>query len=295
MLFIKLLRISKKKLIFKFQKKMWILYSTSIFTITFLDEQGLFFAIVAIIFLSIYGIVIRHRNIYLMIVIGVASILFHLLYRYSIAPHLTFVLNGYWPGFDYQRLPIESFIKDIDSYLLSGLFLYVETLRFLIGNPSLALGYGLLVIFVLFPAVYLYTSPELSPRYKKYFTLAFVGLLITNLFLVILMNALMVLRHPFLISESGLTRSYYWLPTNVLLAMTLAILTGIFCRSRLARRLIFVFMCVAVIGNTLALPKHSSFLRSQSFEEECKSLLNILTNMDSSNDSCNPFSLKDFR
>jgi tetratricopeptide (TPR) repeat protein len=284
----KVAAVSKEEIDFQISKKVWILYSIAIFTITFLDEQGLFFAIVTIVFLAIWGLFVRHRNIYIMLVIGVASILLHLLYKYGIAPQLTFMLNGYWPDFDYQKLPIQAFIQDVNSYMLSGLFLYVETFRFLIGNPPIEAGYGLLIIFIFFPVIYLYTSPGLSSQYKKYFTLALIGLLITNLFLVVVMNALMVLRHPFLISEPDLTLTYYWLPTNVLLAMTLALLTDIFYKSRITKGLVLMVMCLAIIGNTLALPKHSAFARAQSLEDECKSLLNVLKNIDSSNDICKP-------
>ncbi|MGB5218389.1 MAG: hypothetical protein WBN66_08820, partial [Smithella sp.] len=76
-------------------KKVWLQYSLAIFLIMFLDEQGLFFAITVLVFLSIWGLFVRHKNIYIMLLIGVASILLHGLYRYTIAPQLTFILNGY--------------------------------------------------------------------------------------------------------------------------------------------------------------------------------------------------------
>ena len=203
---------SKEQIDFQISKKIWTLYFIAILTISFFDEQGLFFAVTALVFLVIWGLVVRHKNIYIMMLIGILSILLHILYRYAIAPQLTFMLNGYWPDFNYQVSAVQSFIKNINYFISAGLFLYVEIFRFLIGNPPLIMGYGLLIFFIFTPIIYLYTNPYLSANYRKFFKLAIVGLLITTFFLVIAMNALMVSRHPALVN----LRPY----TNVLLVAT---------------------------------------------------------------------------
>jgi len=273
--------ISKAGNDFQISKKIWIIYSIAIFTITFLDEQGLFFAITALIFLTIWCLFVRNRkNIYIMLLIGEVAILLHGLYRYTIAPQLTFMLNGYWPNFDYQTLSIQSFIQNLASYLSAGFFLYVETFRFLTGNPPTIVGFGLLLFVILFPIFYLYTSPGLSDNDRKFFILVLVELFITNFLLVIVMNALMVFRHPALTS---LTRVYYWLPTNVMLAMTLAILTDIFYKSRIPKWLVIIVLCLAIIGNIVALSKNKA---SQS--QFSSTLINALKDIDLLNDVNNP-------
>ena len=113
--------VSKEEIDSQISKKIWILYSMAIFTITFFDEQGLFFAIAALVFLTIWGLVIRHKNIYIMLIIGMSSILLHILYRYAIAPQLTFMLNGYWPDFNYQILPIQYFIQNLINLPVRGI------------------------------------------------------------------------------------------------------------------------------------------------------------------------------
>lgn len=283
----KVAQISKQDSNFKISKKLWLLYSISIFFITFLDEQGLFFAFTALVFLTIWNLYVRNKNIYLMLVIGVASILTHGVYRYIIAPQLTFMLNGYWPDFSYiPTMPFQHFIGNLATYISAGVFLYIETLRFLIGNPPLAVAYGLLILFIIIPVIYLYTTEGLSNDYKKIFILALVGLLIINICLVI-MNALMFLKKPDLISLPDVKLAYYFLSINVILAMMLAMLTGILYKSRIPRWLVLVGICLAILGNIVALPQHKAMMeqghikRSYQFSS---SVLNALKKYDALDD-----------
>jgi hypothetical protein len=285
--------ISRKGNDFQISKKVWFLYSMAIFLIAYLDQQGLFLTITALVFLTIWGLFVRHKSIYIMLLIGVGSLLLHLLYRYTIAPQLTFMLNGYWPNFNYQTLPIQYFIHNLTSYISSGFFLYVETFRFLIGNPPRIIGSGILFFFILFPIFYLHTSSGLSANDRKFFTLAWVELLITNFLLVIAMNALMVLRHPPLITIPNILRTYYCLPANVMLVMTLAILTDVFYKSRIPKWLVLMMIFFAIIGNIVALSKDKA-ITSQACSEsyhQCltdSALLYALENLDSLNDVHNP-------
>jgi tetratricopeptide (TPR) repeat protein len=279
----KIAAVAKGGIDFQISKKVWFLYFIAIFTITFFDEQGLFFAIIALLFLTIWGRIVRNKNIYIMLIIGMASILLHLLYRYAIAPQLTFMLNGYWPDFNYQILPIQFFIQNLLIYLAKGLYLYVETFRFLTGNLPPVVALGLLLLFITFPIFYLYTSPELSDNHKKFFILALAGLFITNFLMVITMNALMVLRNPDIISIHGITLTYYCLPATIVFAMTLAILTDIFYKSRIPKWLVLTVMCFAIIGNIVALPKNKAIILQQTHQPS-SALLFALKNLGSLSD-----------
>ncbi len=260
-------------------KKAWVLYSISIFFITFLDEQGLFVAFIALIFLTIWNFFARHKNIYRMLVIGVAGILCHGLYRFILAPYLTFMLNGYRPDFSYvPTMAFQHVMNHPGFYISSGFVLYMETLRFLIGNPPLIVAYGLLVLFIFLPVVYFYATPGLSHDDKKYFIPALTGLLMTNILLVV-MNALMILKKPDLISLPDTRVVYYFVTINVILAMMLAMLTGILCRSRVPRWLVLMIFCVAIAGNIVALPKHKSMMEQGHIKrsyEFSSSVLNAL-------------------
>jgi tetratricopeptide (TPR) repeat protein len=280
--------ISMKEIDFQISKKVWFLYAAAIFTITFLDEQGLFIAITIIVFLSIWGFFVRNRNIYTMLLIGVLSILLHALYRYSIAPQLTFLLNGYWPDVSYiSTMPLQYLIQNPVSYLLTGSFLYLETFRYLTGNPPLMVAFGLLILFIIFPVFYLYTTPGLSNDYKKFFTLAFAELLITNVLLVIAMMTLMLLKKPELISLPDIKLTYYFVSANVIMAMTLAILTNIICQSRIPGWFVVMVMCFAIAGNIAAIPKNKAIMAQghlHYFHQTRSAFLNSFKNPGSSND-----------
>lgn len=279
--------ISTKNHDFKISKNIWIFYSAAIFIITFLDEQGLFFSIVALIFLTIWCLFVRNKNIYIMILIGMASVLIHWGYRYTVAPYLTFILNGYWPDFNYQAFPIQLFINNINSYISSAFFLYVEIFRYLIGNPPFIVGLVLLLLFIIFPFFYLYTNLDSSVNHRKFFLLALSELLITNFILMILMIAVMVMKHPPLLT---LTLTYYWLPVNVILVLTLAILTGVFSKSRIPKCILFIAFFFAIMGNIMALSQHrdASMQNPSSQSQVSSTLINALKDIDSSNDVNNP-------
>jgi len=275
---------SKKGDDFQISGRHWIAYSVTIFIVTFLDEQGLFFAITTLLSLTAWCLFVRNKkNLYIMIFIGATSVLIHLFYRYTIAPHLTFMINGYWPDFDYQQFPVQLFINNIGSYLSAGFFLYAETFRFLIGNPSPIVGFGLLLLFIVFPLFYyLYASPGMSSNDKKFFMLTTAALFITNFILIILMIALMVLRHPPLLT---LKLTYYWLPINVLLVMTLAIYTDVFYKSCIPKWVLLVALCFAISGNILALSKHraASMQNPSSQSRFSLTLISALKDIDSLN------------
>jgi tetratricopeptide (TPR) repeat protein len=280
---------SSEKLDFKISKKIWFWYCAAIFLITFLDEQGLFYAVTVLVFLSIWGLVVRNRNVYLMLLIGVSSIILHGLYRYAIAPQLTFMLNGYWTNFDYQTLPIQNFIKEIDHYISAGFFLYLETFRFLIGTPPRTAAIGLLIFFIFFPVFHLYNRRGVPDKYRKLLIWALVELLIIN-FLIVVMNSLMIFKHPIIVLPD-ITRTYYCLPANVMFAMTLAILTNTFHKSNIPKWLVLIMMCLAITGNVAALPKHKAIIRQGHIKSDIQpssELLNALKNIGSLDDVSNP-------
>lgn len=278
----KVIKVSKKRSAVNVSKKIWFLYFIAFFTMPFLDEQGLFLNITTLVLLTIWWIAFRDGNISRMLKIGVVCLLVHELYRYVIAPQLTYALNGYWPNFSYQELPILDFVQNLILYLSSGLFLYIETFRFLIGNPPRLVGASILLFFISFPVLYLYYRQGLSANDKKFFGLVLVELLISNLFMVVIMNALMVLRHPQLMWPD-VSRVYYWLPTNVILAMTLAMLIRIFHDSGIPMWLLLMAMGFAILGNIVALPRHKTMLMQghlQWYYQSSPALLNALKNLD---------------
>lgn len=276
----KVVIISGEKPDSRISKRIWLWYCAAIFLITFLDEQGLFFAFVVTVFLTIWGLVFHNRNMYIMLLIATVSILLHLLYRYTIAPQLTFLLNGYWPNFDYQILPVQTLIKSINYYILAGFYLYLEVFRYLTGTPPQIVSIGLLLIFIIAPFFYLYANPA-TDNDKKFFFWALIELIILNFFLII-MNAIMFLKSP-VISWPDIRRTYYFLPMDVIFIMILSLLAGFFYKSNITRWLVSIMICLAIIGNITALPKHEDIIRqaNMSYIQASSDLLKALKKINS--------------
>jgi tetratricopeptide (TPR) repeat protein len=270
-------------------KKLWLVYGAAVFLITFLDEQGLFFAFIVIAFLILWGLFFRNRNVYIMLAMGIAGVALHMLYRYILAPKLMFIVNGFRPSFDYQALSIASFIRHIDSSFSAGFYLYLETIRFLIGTPPRFAALGLLLLFVMVPAYRMCARFGLPDHDKKVFVLAFIELLIIN-FLLVIMNSIMFFRNP-LIVWPDITRTYYFLPMTIVLAMTLAVLADVFRKSKPTGRLFTVIICLTVAGNLAALPKHRDIIREgqEPYIQRSQDLLSALKNIDSPDRVRDPF------
>lgn len=274
----------------KTPRKFWWLYFLAIFAMTLLDEQGVYLNITILVFLGIWWIFIHCKDIFIMLVISTASLVFHFLYRFLIAPELTLLLNGYWPFLTYQQLPQNASIYNFTHYLSNGLLLYLDTFRYLIGGMPQPIGLVVLLLLVIFPIIYLYTQQNLSADYRKFFSLALIELLIANFFLVILMNSGMAAMHPPLMwPDSGLV--YYWLPTDVLLVMTLLILTSVFNSSHFPQWLLTLAMYAAIIGNIIALPGHRTTILQgdmKSYYQSSPALLSAIKNISASQETQNP-------
>jgi hypothetical protein len=232
-----------KKIDSRFAAKFWVMFFMIIFAMTLLDEQGLFLSIVLLVSISIWSFYIRHRNIYIMLFLVVASLIVNGLCRYMIIPNLTCMLNGYWPVTFFWELPVKYFIQNMGTYLSGGFFLYADTFRFLMGHLPRVVGIGFLLFFVLAPLFYLYTGKRPATDSRNSFILIYVELLTINI-LLIMMNSLMVLRIPSLNA-----REFFWLPTVIILLMTVAILINILYKLRIPQWTISMVIFIAIMGN----------------------------------------------
>lgn len=135
----------------RISKRFWVLYFVAISAMPVFDQQGLFLGITVLVFFAICSLVIRHQYIRIAMILSVISLLLHQVYRYLGAPLLTYMLNGYWPDFSYQNLPLGDLIQQFWFYLAAGFSLYIDTLRFLTGNPPYVVGIGLFLVWVALP------------------------------------------------------------------------------------------------------------------------------------------------
>jgi Flp pilus assembly protein TadD len=274
-----------KKIDSRFTAKFWVMCFVIVFAMTSLDEQGLFLAMALLISILIWSFYIRHRNIYIMLFVVAASLIVNGFCRYLIIPYFTCKLNGYWPVTFFWELPVKYFIQNLGTYLSGGFFLYADTFRFLIGYPPRVVGIGFLLFFVSIPLFYLYTGKRIATDYRKSLILIYVELLTINILLII-MNSLMVLRIPSLNA-----RQFFWLPTTVILMMSLAIFIYIFNRLNVPRWLVSLVMFLCVVGNISVLTQSEAFNMKNNLTSESRQnliLLNALKNPDLANFAENP-------
>jgi hypothetical protein len=240
----------------------WLLYFFILLLAALFDEQGLYLNITILVFMIIWLAGFRNKNIYIMLVIGMLSIVGYELYRYFLAPQLTFVLNGYWPNFSYQALPEQKILKTyLPVVLMAGLYLYTQTFGFLVGNLPVSVATLLLVLAMLFPFYFIRTQQVGSNNSRLFFKLAFIGIVVTNCLMIIAMTVLMVFRHPALM-RLDISLVYYSLPTNIMLAMTLAILVKLLHNTKALRYYVTLGLFLAITGNIIALPGHKAILRA---------------------------------
>ena len=237
-------------------------------------------------------------NLYKLLGAFISSLALSLIYKFYAAPYLTFLLNQYWPGFSYQQLPwSELFSNQSLFYLGAGPILYIETLRFLIGNiPETIMGLFLVVPMVTILVTCIKKS-GLGKAENKVFRVAFIGLLLTNVVFIIAMYSLMVIRHPALFFIEVRLSGYYFLPATAMFGMTLAFLLSRIAKTQfIPKWVVFTFLILAIAGNVIAIPQHKAILElgfMQPYFQSRPRLLDALKNIDNPQYSIGPDMEKD--
>jgi hypothetical protein len=224
----------------------WILFGLVAFAATLCDRQGFFLVLVIAGLLAAYYVLLPTRAAAVASLAALAAVGLSLVYNYALAPRLTLALNGYWPDFSYQHLPWQYLRANPAGYVLAGLGLLLDTVRFTFGDFPAPLAIPLLAAIVIAIA-------KRHGRLCAAFVCAFLLCLVA-------MNALMTLRHPALLWED-VRRVYYWLPVTLLAVALAAIaLAGVFRRANpIAMRLA---LAAALAANIAALPHHRAILRA---------------------------------
>ena len=74
---------------------------------TLWDRQGFFTAISLFVFLTIIGVLTSESGIWRLVIAVLAAISASMVYNLYLGPWMIHALNGYWPDFSYQRLPLK--------------------------------------------------------------------------------------------------------------------------------------------------------------------------------------------
>lgn len=220
-----------------------------------MDRQGYFLLAVLIVTLLAFwlGPKVPYRWIFISAMI--AGLLAHTIYSRYIGPDLIRQHTGFAVSFQYQKLPWDKFFQSFFTFMWQGLVLMGNNFRYYFANLT-----GGLTLFVWAAMAWLFSRarPQGESQLKSFFGLLFLGWLA----MLILMNALMVLRHEPLIWPDVRTH-YYWIPTTVIvmLGCTLAahVLQQRFGWPPWLMRLI---LAACVVSNISALPEHDRIART---------------------------------
>jgi hypothetical protein len=231
---------------------------------TLFDREGVFLVAVAVVFLAFWFFSHQEKTALKLMGALSAALGLSVIYCYIVAPLLTLSLNNYWPDFKYQHLPWRELAEKPLFFISSGLSLYFDTVRFFLGNIPL---WG--AVMVVFGLVYL--------AFHKGLRWSALGLVLSQTILIWVMIVLMVLRHEALLWPD-VRRGYYMLPVVCMFAMTLLLAV-----SRLqSPRILAFLLCGGILGNIIALPRHTVILRTGSLSAYYQStplLLDALRNL----------------
>jgi hypothetical protein len=244
---------------------------------TLFDRQGVFMVGLAVFFLAFWFLGYREKTTLKLMGAFAAALALSVIYNYVIAPLLTLSINDYWPDFKYQHLPWSDLLDKPFFYLGEGASLYIDTVRFFLGNiPAwgavvvvAGLGFGALV-------------PAPARQEGKAPVPGALGLFMSQTVLIWIMLTLMVLRHGGL-RWPDVRRVYYFLPAVSMFAMTLLLALALLATARrLPKWCLALLLGGALLGNIIALARHDAILRNGSLKAEFQStpaLLHALRNL----------------
>ena len=227
-------------------KTLMIIYA---FILPLIDRQGIFLLAALTAFsamaYSVYDDKEKKALFRTVAVCGVGSIAVSTLLNVFIVPKIIYVLNGYIPSFEYQKMPF------------TAIFDFYGTIYFLIDNIGFWFsGFdncGVIIVFLLFWVMWLLF------RKKDYSAL----ILIAYVFCVLgAMANLMMFRHRLLIMD-GVSHSSYFMPFAAVLIFLLAVITESFDWQKVIAGL---FFCALISQTVMTVfdksdPEHNRFHR----------------------------------
>jgi hypothetical protein len=257
--------------------RLWLVCFGWAWAATLFDRQGAFMVGVIVVFLGFWFFGYREKSVRKLLGAFGAALALSILYNHIIAPWLTLMTNNYWPDFKYQNLPWRDLIAMPVFYITWGLSLYFEAIRFFLGNIP-EWGAVLAVIGLICLALAGGTGRQES---KPFYSGA-LGLVLSQTALIWVMLILMVLRHPPLVWPE-LQRVYYLLPVGSMFAMTfLLALSRPQTRRLLPKWCLALLLGAALLGNIVALPRHTAIVREGHARADYQStaaLLDALRNL----------------
>jgi hypothetical protein len=244
---------------------------------TLFDRQGVFMVGLFVFFLAFWFLAYREKSTLKLMGALVAALALSFLYNHAIAPLLTLSINHYWPNFKYQHLPWNELADNPVFYITAAVSVYIDTVRFFLGNIP---RWGAVLLIV--GLVYWALVAEGGRRQGKSFFTAALGFCLSQTVLVLVMITLMVLRHD-AVCWPDLRRVYYFLPATAMFCMTfLLALSQLQARRTLPQWCWAALLSGALLGNIVALPRHDAIYKAgfmRSYYQSTPALLDALRNL----------------
>ena len=253
---------------------------------TLFDRQGVFMVGLVVFLLAFWFLGYQEKSTLKLMGAFVAALALSFIYNHVIAPLLTLSINHYWPNFKYQHLPWSDLAEKPVFYFTSAVSVYIDTVRFFLGNIP---RWGAVLVIV--GLVYWALVAMGGRREGKSFFTGALGFCLSQTLLVLVMIALMVLRHD-AVCWPDLRRVYYFLPATAMFCMTfLMALSRLQARRTLPKWGWAAFLGGALLGNMVALPRHDAIYKAgfmKSYYQFTPTLLDALRNLRNPNYPVSP-------
>lgn len=212
------------------------------------DRQGFFYLISTTLIALLIWLIAKarrasiHRTYLPVVGANVAAIVATIFYNRVLAPRLIHSLNGYWPDFTYQNLPLSALL---DPTLASKTwYLFQEQVSFFFGS----------VPFVVLAAIMLIGAILSAWKYRDALdrtNLTLVTVSLFSVFAVIGLLAVMIARHPQLYSIRDHAFWYYFLTVHAVFLFGISAWIGLLSpaiRSRL-RPTLYGLIAILIVLN----------------------------------------------
>lgn len=229
------------------------------------DRQGVFLVGMACVFFALRLASVRDRVTLLILAVCLGTLGFSSLYNHWIAPKIIHHLNRYSPDFAYQQLDWHDLQERPLYYLLWGSSLFLNTAQFLLGNLTTVQTAVVALPAIIWLAALQFPWPVRHPKTGKdhYFSWMSAAVFTLMGLLIVLMNMLMILKHPMLLWWVDIQRIYYWVPVCALVVMMVPLaVQALIQKQLLPKRIVAGLLVLLVTCNVISLPTHLDVFRS---------------------------------
>ena len=223
------------------------------------DRQGFFMVAGAEVFLFLWTVLFRCRRGVSLLGAGLLALGVSLLSNYVITPRIIHALNGYWPDFTYQKLPLKTLMLYPGDCLWQGALLFADTIRFTFGNSWIVCV--AIAVLLAFWSRHDVVPQSVGAQARPHPLNRMAILLVVMAGLVIAMNMLMYIRHSAVIWPD-VRRGIYALPVVILLMIAVAFLIRWLYRRLVPGALVQLVLALLLVGNLASIPLNMACFRN---------------------------------